>query len=45
VDDPLETRNLATDSKYSEKLAQLEEKLRQFQENTGDPWIVKWQRE
>ena len=45
LDDPLEIYNLATNPRYSEKLAKLKEKLHEFQENTGDPWIVKWQRE
>jgi N-sulfoglucosamine sulfohydrolase len=43
--DPDETRNLVDDPQYAEVLARLKAKLRQFQEQTGDPWILKWERE
>jgi N-sulfoglucosamine sulfohydrolase len=43
--DPDEIHNLAGDEKHRETLAGLKEKLRAFQKRTGDPWILKWERE
>ncbi|MCS7237787.1 MAG: sulfatase [Thermoguttaceae bacterium] len=43
--DPFEARNLADDPAYADVLARLKAKLREFQEKTGDPWILKWERE
>jgi N-sulfoglucosamine sulfohydrolase len=43
--DPNETRNLAEDPPYEEKLAQLKARLKEFQQRTADPWILKWQYE
>lgn len=43
--DPHETRNLADDPAYADVLARLKAKLRDFQKRTGDPWILKWERE
>jgi N-sulfoglucosamine sulfohydrolase len=43
--DPDELHNLASDPANQDKLAELQQKLRQFQRRTGDPWIIKWQHE
>lgn len=43
--DPLESNNLASDPKYAQLLAGLKEKIKRFQERTGDPWVIKWQYE
>jgi N-sulfoglucosamine sulfohydrolase len=40
--DPLESANLADDSRYAQVLAELKAKLKAFQARTGDPWILKW---
>jgi len=40
--DPLESNNLASDPKYAQLLAALKEKIKRFQERTGDPWVIKW---
>jgi len=40
--DPNETENLAGDPEFSEILANYQGKLREFQANTNDPWIMKW---
>ncbi|WP_417735423.1 sulfatase [Rosistilla oblonga] len=40
--DPHETTNLADDPKYADRLAEMQAELKQFQEKTGDPWIMKW---
>jgi N-sulfoglucosamine sulfohydrolase len=45
ANDPQELNNLADGPQYRDTLNRLKDKLRQFQEDTGDPWIVKWQRE
>ena len=42
VADPGETKNLAGDDKHWQTLAELKEKLKAFQERTGDPWVHKW---
>jgi Sulfatase len=39
--DPLESNNLASDPKYAQLLAGLKEKIKRFQERTGDPWVIK----
>jgi len=44
-DDPHEVKNLADDPAHAELLAQMQGKLRQFQKDTGDPWILKWKYE
>ncbi len=44
-DDPDEIVNLANDPKYVEILKELQEKLRIFQEETDDPWAIKWTHE
>jgi N-sulfoglucosamine sulfohydrolase len=43
--DPDELHNLASDPANHDRLAELQEKLREFQKRTGDPWIIKWQHE
>jgi len=43
--DPDETRNLADDPAHAATLQRLKEKLREFQQKTRDPWILKWERE
>jgi N-sulfoglucosamine sulfohydrolase len=43
--DPLESRNLAGEPQYAAVLAQLQEKLRSWQQRTSDPWLVKWSRQ
>ncbi len=40
-----ETRNLADDPAHAATLAALKANLKQFQEQTGDPWLLKWERE
>jgi N-sulfoglucosamine sulfohydrolase len=40
--DPHETVNLANDPAHEKTLARLQDKLRAFQENTKDPWRLKW---
>ncbi|MCF6297806.1 MAG: hypothetical protein L3J08_07475, partial [Flavobacteriaceae bacterium] len=40
--DPLEIKNLAYDSSYKNVLEVMIEKLKSFQEDTQDPWVVKW---
>ncbi|QDU56041.1 sulfatase family protein [Aeoliella mucimassa] len=43
--DPHETRNLADDPVHAETLARLQQKLKTFQRETNDPWLLKWQYE
>jgi N-sulfoglucosamine sulfohydrolase len=43
--DPDEVHNLADAPEHAERLAELKGKLRAFQERTGDPWVLKWERE
>jgi N-sulfoglucosamine sulfohydrolase len=43
--DPHEVHNLADNPTYQELLASLKQKLRAFQRRTGDPWVLKWERE
>jgi N-sulfoglucosamine sulfohydrolase len=40
-----ETKNLADDPRHRAVLANLQQKLRDFQRRTGDPWELKWERE
>ncbi|HNR30288.1 MAG TPA: sulfatase [Candidatus Hydrogenedentes bacterium] len=44
-EDPDEVRNLAEDPQHAAVLAELQAKLRAFQERTKDPWLLKWDRE
>ena len=43
--DPDEIKNLADDKNYAAILEELKRKLKDFQERTDDPWILKWERE
>ncbi|MGQ9575330.1 MAG: sulfatase family protein [Thermoguttaceae bacterium] len=43
--DPHEVHNLAGDPHYTPVLDQMKTKLRAFQKQTGDPWILKWEHE
>jgi N-sulfoglucosamine sulfohydrolase len=43
--DPDEIHNLADDPAQRETLLTLQEKLKQFQRRTNDPWRIKWQHE
>jgi N-sulfoglucosamine sulfohydrolase len=43
--DPDEVHNLASDPQHREALTGLQQKLRDFQRRTSDPWVLKWQRE
>jgi N-sulfoglucosamine sulfohydrolase len=40
--DPHEVNNLADDPKYQAELKRLQQKLKNFQKRTKDPWIMKW---
>ena len=44
-EDPNEATNLAGDPAYTEVLRQYQEKLRAFQKEMDDPWILKWEYE
>lgn len=41
-EDPHESNNLASDPDHAEVLREYQEKLRAFQEEMDDPWIMKW---
>lgn len=43
--DPNETKNLAYDKQYEQVLEAFVLKMKNFQKNTKDPWIVKWEHE
>ncbi len=43
--DPHELHNLADDPAHAELLHGLQSRLMDFQKRTGDPWILKWERE
>ena len=43
--DPNETRNLATDSAMAEVLAGFRKELKEWQETTRDPWLIKYTHE
>lgn len=43
--DPDEIVNLAYHPDHQSKLEELKKKIRDFQENTGDPWRYKWESE
>ena len=42
AEDRHETKNLAYNPAFAGILSEFKEKIRTFQENTNDPWIVKW---
>ncbi len=41
-EDPYEAHNLANDPDHREALTRYQEKMKQFQKQMGDPWIMKW---
>jgi N-sulfoglucosamine sulfohydrolase len=43
--DPDEIHNLADDANHHTLLVDLQNKLKEFQRRTGDPWLLKWERE
>ena len=43
--DPDEVHNLAADEEHRQVLSDLQRKIKQFQRRTGDPWLLKWERE
>ena len=43
--DPTESTNLAEDPEYATRLEQYKQKLKTFQKETNDPWIMKWRYE
>jgi N-sulfoglucosamine sulfohydrolase len=43
--DPKELKNMAGDPKYADVLKDLRKRLRDWQEKTKDPWIVKYTHE
>jgi N-sulfoglucosamine sulfohydrolase len=45
IRDPDETRNLSDDPQYQEVLARYQERLKAFQQQMDDPWIIKWEYE
>ncbi len=40
--DPAETKNLAGDPTHADRLAAMEKRLKEQQERTEDPWMLKW---
>jgi len=40
--DPHETENLADDPNHQDKFSEMQAKLKAFQKQTRDPWILKW---
>ncbi|MBK1833532.1 sulfatase [Roseibacillus ishigakijimensis] len=44
-EDPAESRNLAQDPAHRERLDSLKARLKAAQENTADPWVLKWRYE
>ena len=45
ADDPWETNNVATSSEHQATLERLQKKLQAWQEETQDPWELKWRYE
>jgi len=45
TNDPDELVNLATDDDHVEVLSRLQAKMKEYQKETGDPWISKWEYE
>ncbi|HEY3395043.1 MAG TPA: sulfatase [Lacipirellulaceae bacterium] len=43
--DPHEIQSLASDPAHGDVLKTLQNKLKDFQRRTGDPWLLKWERE
>jgi N-sulfoglucosamine sulfohydrolase len=44
-EDPYEAKNLITDPAHRDALVMMQEKLKQFQKEMKDPWIMKWEYE
>lgn len=44
-EDPMELNNLAYKPEYVDLMEEMKTKLKNFQERTMDPWIVKWEHE
>ncbi len=42
AEDPYEAKNLASDPEYRDVLIQYQEKMKKFQKEMQDPWIMKW---
>jgi N-sulfoglucosamine sulfohydrolase len=42
AEDPHESKNLADDPKFADLLANYKAKLKKYQQQTKDPWIMKW---
>lgn len=40
--DPHESNNLAGAPEHSERLAEMKRRIKRFQQETGDPWVLKW---
>jgi N-sulfoglucosamine sulfohydrolase len=40
--DPSESKNLAADPAFKDRLAVMKQRLKAAQKETGDPWITKW---
>jgi N-sulfoglucosamine sulfohydrolase len=43
--DPDELHNLADDPEHRQVFDELQRRLKDFQRRTGDPWLLKWERE
>jgi N-sulfoglucosamine sulfohydrolase len=43
--DPHESKNLADDKNFAKVLVEYQAKLKKFQEDTRDPWVLKWRYE
>lgn len=43
--DPNELKNLAGDAGHARELEAMRQRLRQWQERTGDPWLIKYEHE
>lgn len=44
-EDPIESKNVASDPAHRDALIRMQEKMKQFQQEMGDPWIMKWEYE
>jgi N-sulfoglucosamine sulfohydrolase len=45
TDDPAESKNLAGDPAFKDRLESMKQRLKAVQKETGDPWIMKWEYE
>ncbi len=43
--DPHESQNLAEDPQFQSVLLEMQQKLKRFQQDASDPWILKWEYE